>query len=321
MSSASLRPGRQDPPPKTQPPSPDAADALAVSDGTTNDITKIEASNSLADLRERLKIEDAAVTASLKDGLTHAMAAGEILIVAKSNGQLKHGEWLPWLESCGIAERKAQRYMRLARNRAAIEANPTPLSDLGISGAFGLLTVCRDTQKGGMTNLTVGLADRTVDVAFDFSEFEHLTTETHRIESEALEALRSEALAAIDKAEELIKSALSSAPQLDQILASEVEGADDLIVAGVAEYKAAAAAELGLTVENLDELQAAIDDLKRQGADQDTITWSLAPDVIRMQSEPDTGARPLATFSSKVRDVCIDTLHRVERIIASGAAG
>jgi hypothetical protein len=48
-------------------------------------------SNSLADLAARLKAEHGAVISALARGLTHAMAAGDILLEAKA--QLKHGQW------------------------------------------------------------------------------------------------------------------------------------------------------------------------------------------------------------------------------------
>ena len=46
---------------------------------------------------ERLKAEHTAAAGALKSSLRHAMAAGDILIEAKE--QLKHGHWLPWLQS------------------------------------------------------------------------------------------------------------------------------------------------------------------------------------------------------------------------------
>lgn len=52
-------------------------------------ITIIETSNSLADLRERLKAEYAAVASGLKTSLHHAMACGDILAEAKA--KLQHG--------------------------------------------------------------------------------------------------------------------------------------------------------------------------------------------------------------------------------------
>jgi Protein of unknown function (DUF3102) len=88
--------------------------------------------NALADLRERLKVEHAAVSTALKHGVEHAMAAGDILIEAKD--QLKHGQWLPWLETSGVSERTAQRYIRLgiadccARAASGHAAAPPPSS-------------------------------------------------------------------------------------------------------------------------------------------------------------------------------------------------
>src|ERR1035437_5058657 len=120
-------------------------------------------SNSLADLRERLKVEHAAVGEALKTSVVHAMAAGDILIEAKTQLK-KHGAWLPLLKSCGLSERTSQRYMRLARSRNIIEANTTPVSDLGIRGALALLAVPR---KSGDDMGMADLADLTAATSFD----------------------------------------------------------------------------------------------------------------------------------------------------------
>src|SRR5215467_3442763 len=132
---------------------------------TTTAITKIEPSNSLTDLRERLKIEHAAVNGAMNESLIHAMAAGDILIEAKA--QLKHGQWLPWVKMSGVSERTAQRYVRLARCRADIEAKSDTVSDLGLSGALAMLAVRRDAGDP-IARLSAGLADHTADSSFDF---------------------------------------------------------------------------------------------------------------------------------------------------------
>jgi hypothetical protein len=54
-------------------------------------------SNSLTDLAFRIRAEHEAVAGAIRQTLTHAMAAGDLLIEAKA--QLKHGQWLPWLKS------------------------------------------------------------------------------------------------------------------------------------------------------------------------------------------------------------------------------
>jgi hypothetical protein len=94
---------------------------------TTRTITKIEASNSLADLAARIKAEHEAVIASLKGSVQHAIAAGE-LFEAKLT------------EHCQVTKRTAQRYMRLARNKDKCDS----VSDLSLNGALALLTVPRD---------------------------------------------------------------------------------------------------------------------------------------------------------------------------------
>ena len=94
--------------------------------------------NSLADLAARIRAEHEGVAAAIRRGLEHAIRAGDLLIEAK--GKVPHGEWLPWLATTGVPERAAQRYMRLARNRAKIEtANPSDLSDLTVDAALALL--------------------------------------------------------------------------------------------------------------------------------------------------------------------------------------
>jgi hypothetical protein len=74
----------------------------------------------------------------VRRGLAHAIAAGELLIEAKA--QLKHGQWGPWLaEHCAIPDRTARLYVRLARNRPALEQNGN-VADLSLRGAVEMLT-------------------------------------------------------------------------------------------------------------------------------------------------------------------------------------
>ena len=79
-----------------------------------------------------------------QDALSHARAAGELLIEAK--GLLKHGEWGNWLaENVAFTERTAQSYMRLARNWESLSKNET-ISDLGLVKTLSLLS---DVPKVG----------------------------------------------------------------------------------------------------------------------------------------------------------------------------
>jgi hypothetical protein len=106
-------------------------------------ITDIEHSNSLADLAARIKVEHEAATSALKDGMRHALACGRLLIEAKE--QLKHGKWLPWLNTkCDVSVRTAQAYMRVARAFGALGddadgANTQRVADLSFRGALDLI--------------------------------------------------------------------------------------------------------------------------------------------------------------------------------------
>jgi hypothetical protein len=155
--------------------------------------TDLVKSNSLVDLCDRLKAEHIAAAGALKCSLGHAMAAGDILIEAKE--QLKHGHWLPWLQSCGISERAAQRYIRLARNRRTIEAKSDNVSDLSVSGALAMIAAPRD-------ELSVHLAQTVADRTFDQFELE-VTLARLNGYSTKRKALFDEAISAMDKIRDL----------------------------------------------------------------------------------------------------------------------
>lgn len=74
-----------------------------------------------ADVAKSIADMDAAMLSSAQ----HAIDAGHALIEAKS--LCEHGQWLPWLDSTGVPERKAQRLMKLA----ASGLQSDNMSDLG----------------------------------------------------------------------------------------------------------------------------------------------------------------------------------------------
>jgi Protein of unknown function (DUF3102) len=91
-------------------------------------------SNSLTDLAARIRIELTGARNAAKRGAEHALAAGDLLLEAKA--QLAHGQWLPWLrDHCEISNRTARLYMRLARNRQAIESEIGNVADLTLRSA------------------------------------------------------------------------------------------------------------------------------------------------------------------------------------------
>jgi hypothetical protein len=109
--------------------------------------TTIIGSNSLPELAARIRAEHEATGDALKSSIDHSIAAGELLIEAKD--KVPHGAWLPWLrDNCAISERTAQLYMRLAKNRTAIEGQiRNGVADLSLNEAAALLMLSSDVRK------------------------------------------------------------------------------------------------------------------------------------------------------------------------------
>lgn len=81
------------------------------------------------DLAKRINEAHHAGNTALGNALEHYHRAGVLLNEVKAG--LPHGTWLGWLEAnFEGAPRSAQRYMRLADNWKALEANATPVSYL-----------------------------------------------------------------------------------------------------------------------------------------------------------------------------------------------
>ena len=89
--------------------------------------------NRLPVIEDEIRLAHAACNAAAQTSIAHAIKCGTLLTEAK--GKLKHGQWLPWLhDKCGLSERTAQRYMRLARN-----AEFATVADSGIAAADRML--------------------------------------------------------------------------------------------------------------------------------------------------------------------------------------
>jgi hypothetical protein len=94
----------------------------------------------LKDLAKQIHAEHLAVAVAVAKGLDHAMAAGDLLIKVRRSEQLKHGEWEFWVkQNCGIAIETARLYIRLADNRAEIEANRQRVTGLSVRAAAKLI--------------------------------------------------------------------------------------------------------------------------------------------------------------------------------------
>jgi Protein of unknown function (DUF3102) len=94
------------------------------------------------DLAKRIKacIED--IGKATHGALMRAIEAGELLLQAKVG--IDHGRWGTWLETCGLSDRTAQRYMKVAEGRPKIEAKlkekSATVADLTLRQAEGLLS-------------------------------------------------------------------------------------------------------------------------------------------------------------------------------------
>ena len=262
-----------------------------------------EHSNSLADLAHRIKAEHEAVGRALKRGLEHAIAAGELLIEAKS--QLKHGQWLPWLDSCGVSERMAQRYIRLARNRAVIEANPTPVSDLGIRGALDLISIPRE-PKEETTALSIYLADHAAEMAFNWQELDDIEEQAknREVEQDEQHKLLDEAKAAAVRVYELAEQY----PALAEI----INGGDEVerINAAIDELRTALAADRGLGLEVYDQIVAALDD----GASPRSVAKKFSHEIEESDLHSLRLGMPSAATAvlTNVRDISFEWLAHVE---------
>lgn len=86
--------------------------------------TEVEATSRLHELAGEIGTEFVSMEERWHDALQHAIAAGEKLVEAKA--LVKHGEWLPWLEShFPKSQRTASNCMKLARKSAEIADLPT----------------------------------------------------------------------------------------------------------------------------------------------------------------------------------------------------
>lgn len=101
----------------------------------SNTATAVVNSASLAD---RINQAHRDAQAAITEGLLQAKTAGELLVEAKA--QCPHGTWGKWLdENFQGSDRRAQRYMTIAKRWPELEAKATRVSDLPYREAVKLL--------------------------------------------------------------------------------------------------------------------------------------------------------------------------------------
>ena len=116
-----------------------------------SNVEVIPPKDSLAQLAERIKSLHGAVIDNGKNVVRKGIEAGLALIEAKK--LVGHGQWLPWLkENCGVSERRAQHYMKLAANRSKIEAAMKNESgaDFSLKWALGQLKETDSSDGDGV---------------------------------------------------------------------------------------------------------------------------------------------------------------------------
>ena len=71
----------------------------------------------------------------------------ETLIIAKKSKLIPHGQWGKFLTRCGVGERQAERYMRLAWLVAANPTSKSDLAELSIEQAIKLLSPPKPSKE------------------------------------------------------------------------------------------------------------------------------------------------------------------------------
>jgi Protein of unknown function (DUF3102) len=122
-------------------------------------------------LAGEIRNEVEAAESAWQDAVGHAIRAGELLIEAKA--QVKHGEWLSWLEANfpGFSGRSASNCMRLARNRDVVAHLPT------IREAVAELTAPKSGIGSSVADLPPDDDDHIAWVRFYFAEIERISRE------------------------------------------------------------------------------------------------------------------------------------------------
>jgi hypothetical protein len=114
--------------------------------------------------------------AVLKRSVQRALSAGDLFNEAKA--LVPHGQWLPWLKDhCGVPERTASLYMRLARNRQTIESQIGNVADLTIRAAAKLLAPAKADRE--LEAVAVKIEEHLAEIKTSFAETRSLLIEAH----------------------------------------------------------------------------------------------------------------------------------------------
>jgi hypothetical protein len=159
--------------------------------------------NPLTELATKIKDCHRAVESAAKTVVQNAMAAGFALIDAKR--QKPHGGWLPWVKKeCGLSERTAQRYMKLANGKSKLEQKlredkSVTMADLSLAEALRLI---RDGDGG---------ADETGDLGKYEKAQSTLIKKLRKLPIDDLEDAVARTIAALQEAAAELKKPMNAA--------------------------------------------------------------------------------------------------------------
>jgi hypothetical protein len=112
----------------------------------------------LAALAADIRTWHAAVGQAMGTALAHALAVGDALVAAKA--RVGHGQWLTWLkQECGLNERTAQRYLKIASAREQLAAIRHTVSDLSLRGALKRIKADSSSPPSAIKPSAHGRAD------------------------------------------------------------------------------------------------------------------------------------------------------------------
>jgi Protein of unknown function (DUF3102) len=112
-------------------PSPPSSGSNKMSSHIVADAEQFKVQQALIDA---VRAAHEAILGATRNIVRQAIIAGTALIELKS--AVPHGEWLPYLQRCGLKERTAQVYMRLADHRDVVEAKAQSSAHLSLSAAL-----------------------------------------------------------------------------------------------------------------------------------------------------------------------------------------
>jgi hypothetical protein len=223
-----------------------------------------------------------------------------LLLEAKQ--KVPHGQWLPWLESAGIPERTAQRYLRIARNRATLEAKSDIVSDLGVTGALSLLSIRRDCPKDTTATLTANLIDLAAEAATTW-----LPSFEDPSEGRQRRALMEEAKRAFDE----IGRLLGAKPALAGVF--NTFPVEEQLIPTCSDYRAAFITEWGISAELAEKIDAAIE----EGDDAQAIYKKFGHEMGDEHCYPRPASPSSLMLATRIRDMTVGWLGCLE---AEGAA-